>query len=174
MPVIAIYFNDNLVKGQEEVHHISTHALLGFKEKPSPLEFFSNYSLKESITLVHILARYDCYTCTGMAAKAAVSCFKPACLTLECAATYLAYPYCHGSISPSAPGTAIGPACSMTPFDFEEFPALRADFDGTFTPRKASAPLTAVETVGILKSREENSKSFAANLAIVLNTWGFH
>ena len=174
MPVIAIYLNDNLVEGQEKVHHISTHALLGFKEEPPPLEFFSKYSFKGSITLVHVLARYNCHTCTGMTAKPAAPCFKSACLTLEGAATHLTYPYCHGSTSHSAQGTAIGLVCGMTLFDFEELPTLSADFDDTFTSRKASTPLTAVGTVGILKAREENSKSFAANLAGMLNTRGFH
>lgn len=174
VPVIAIGLNENLVEGQEEVHDVSTHAFLGFKEKPSPLEFFSNYSLKGSITWMHILARGYCHACARMTTKATGSCFNPACLAPKGTPTHLTHSRRHGSTDSFASETAIEFSCGMTLSNLKGFPALKTHLCDTVVPAKLSTLLTTVEAPPVFKTGEENTKYLAASFASMLNTGGFH
>lgn len=174
MPVITIYLNDNLVERQEEVHYISTHTFLGFKEQSPSLELLPDYPLKGSIALMHVLARGYCHACARMTTEATGSCFNPACLTPKGTPTHHTHSRCHGSTDGFASKTAIELACGMTPFNLKGLPALKAHFSDTVAPAKLSTLLTTVETMGVFKTGEENSKYLTASFASVLSTWGFH
>lgn len=174
MPVITIYLNDNLVKRQEEVHDISTHTFLGFKEQSPSLELLPDYPLKGSIALMYVLARGYCHACARMTTKATGSCFNPACLAPKGTPTHFTYSCCHGSTDSFASETAIDLAYGMTPFNLKRLPALRTYFSDTVAPAKLSTLLTTVETGGVFKTGEENSKYLSASFASVLSAWGFH
>ena len=174
MPVITIYLNDNLVERQEEIHYISTHTFLRFEEQSPSLELLSDYPLKGSIALMYVLARGYCHACARMTTKATGSCFNPACLAPKGMPTHLTHSRCHGSTNSFASKTAIELACGMTPFDLKGLPALNTYFSDTVAPAKLSTLLTTVETRGVLKTGEEDSKYLTASFASVLSTRSFH
>jgi len=174
MPVITIYLNDNLVERKEEVHDVSTHTFLGLKKQSSSLEFPSDYPLKGSIGLMHVLARGYCHARARMATEATSPCFNPACLTPKGTPTHLTHSRCHSSADSFASEAAIALAHGMTPFNLKGLPALRTYFSDTLAPAKLSALLATIETRGVFKTGDENSKYLTAGFASVLSAWGFH